>query len=62
MRPKQVWVSVAFEGEWNEKKPYVTESIEAGVDVIVCLPEDVERVKELGNVKVAVPLMPESPG
>ncbi|MEO2241116.1 MAG: 3-dehydroquinate synthase II [Euryarchaeota archaeon] len=59
MAEKEIWVSIAHEGSWEEKKPFVTEALEAGADVIVCLPEEVEKVKELGNIKVAVPLAAE---
>ncbi len=59
MAEKEIWVSIAHEASWEEKKPFVTEALEAGADVIVCLPEEVEKVKELGNVKVAVPLAAE---
>ncbi len=59
---KKVWVSIVGDEPWEEKKPYVTEAIEAGVDVIVARPDDVERVKELGNLDVAVPIFQEGGG
>ncbi|MFP4632908.1 MAG: 3-dehydroquinate synthase II [Halobacteriales archaeon] len=52
MKQKQVWVK-ADEGSWDDRLPLVTAAIESGVDYVLVDHEDVERVRELGDVGVA---------
>ncbi len=52
MKNKMIWLK-ADEGNWDERKAVVTTGMESGVDAILVDAEDVEKVKELGNIKVA---------
>ncbi|KXS43662.1 MAG: 3-dehydroquinate synthase, partial [Methanolobus sp. T82-4] len=52
MNDKIIWIK-ADEGSWDERKAVVTTGMESGVDAILVDAADVEKVKELGNVKVA---------
>ncbi|HEC56653.1 MAG TPA: 3-dehydroquinate synthase II [Candidatus Syntrophoarchaeum butanivorans] len=50
---KEVWVR-ADEGTWDEyRKPRITTALESGVDCVLVEESDVERVRELGKIKVA---------
>jgi 3-dehydroquinate synthase II len=49
---KSVWVK-ADEGSWEDRKVKITFALESGVDYILVNESDVERVKELGNIKIA---------
>lgn len=52
MNNKIIWIK-ADEGNWDERKAVITTGMESGVDAIMVDAADVEKVKELGNVKVA---------
>ncbi|WP_407355425.1 3-dehydroquinate synthase II [Methanolobus sp. WCC5] len=52
MKSKMIWIK-ADEGSWEERKTVVTTGMESGVDAVLVNAADVEKVKELGNVKVA---------
>ncbi|MDK2891953.1 MAG: 3-dehydroquinate synthase [Methanohalophilus sp.] len=49
---KEVWIR-ADEGDWEKKKQRITAGLEAGVSCVLVLPEDVDKVKELGDIKIA---------
>jgi len=49
---KSVWVK-ADEGSWEDRKNKITFALESGVDYILVNEADVERVKELGGIKIA---------
>ncbi len=49
---KEKWL-LASEGSWEEIKPRITTALESGFDCVVVAPENIARVKELGNIKVA---------
>ena len=49
---KSVWVK-ADEGSWEDRKVKITFALESGVDYILVNESDVERVKELGSIKIA---------
>lgn len=51
---RTVWVKADdAAGEWEQRKQRVTTAIEAGADWVLVDREDVERVRELGEVNVA---------
>ncbi|XGI83775.1 3-dehydroquinate synthase II [Halorutilales archaeon Cl-col2-1] len=52
MTEKEVWYK-ADEGDWDDRLPLITAAIESGVDYILVDDEDVEKVRELGETKVA---------
>jgi 3-dehydroquinate synthase II len=43
----------ADKGSWEDRKVKITFALESGVDYILVNESDVERVKELGNIKIA---------
>ena len=49
---KQVWYK-ADEGEWDDRLPRITAAIESGVDYVLVDDDEVEKVRELGDVGVA---------
>ncbi|MCJ7444027.1 MAG: 3-dehydroquinate synthase II [Methanotrichaceae archaeon] len=49
---KEKWL-LATEGTWEDIKPKITTALESGFDCIVVKNEDVNRVKELGGIRVA---------
>ncbi len=49
---KEVWYK-ADEGEWEDRLPLVTAALESGVDKVLVGQNDIENVKELGEVDVA---------
>lgn len=49
---KEKWL-MACEGSWEEMKPRITTALESGFDCVVAKPEDVERVRKLGDILVA---------
>ncbi len=49
-KEKAVWIK-ADSGAWEENKPRITTGLESGADAIFLNPEDVQKVKELGNIK-----------
>ncbi len=50
--PKDVWVKVDWPESWEERKKYITASLEAGAEACIVPSEDVEKVRKLGNIKV----------
>jgi 3-dehydroquinate synthase II len=58
---KEVWIR-ADEGDWEQKKSRITSSLESGVSCVVVLPEDVQKTKELGDIRVASFFSGESTG
>ncbi|KUK94628.1 MAG: 3-dehydroquinate synthase [Methanothrix harundinacea] len=44
---------MASEGPWEEMKPKITTALESGFDCVVTRQEDVEKVRTLGEIKVA---------
>ncbi len=49
---KEKWL-MASEGSWEELKPRITTALESGYDCVVVKQEDVDRVRKLGDIKVA---------
>lgn len=49
---KEKWL-MAVGGSWDEIKPRITTALESGFDCVVVRQEDVERVRRLGDIKVA---------
>jgi len=49
---KEKWL-MASEGPWEEMKPKITTALESGFDCVVAKQEDVEKVRKLGDIKVA---------
>ncbi len=49
-KEKAVWIK-ADSRAWEENKPRITTGLESGADAIFLNPEDVQKVKELGNIK-----------
>ncbi|WP_457612305.1 3-dehydroquinate synthase II [Methanocaldococcus sp.] len=46
------WVSADGES-WEDRKEIVKMALESSIPVVVAKPEDIEKIKELGNIKVA---------
>jgi len=44
---------MASEGSWETLKPRITTALESGYDCVVVRPEDVDKVRKLGDIKVA---------
>ena len=44
---------MASEGPWEEMKPKITTALESGFDCVVARQEDVEKVRKLGDIRVA---------
>jgi 3-dehydroquinate synthase II len=53
-KEKIVWIK-ADGGAWEENKPRITTGLESGADAILLNAEDVRKVKELGNIRIAAP-------
>ncbi len=53
-KEKSVWIK-ADKGIWEENKPRITTGLESGADTILLEAGDVQKVKELGNIKTAAP-------
>lgn len=51
-RIKSLWIK-ADEGQWNAKKLRITSGLESGANWILVGEEDVNRVRELGDIRVA---------
>jgi len=49
---KEVWYK-ADEGDWDDRLPLITAAIESGVDYVLVNEDEVEKVRELGDVGVA---------
>ena len=52
MKKKSVWIK-ADEGGWEQQKERITTGLESGADCVLVNPENVEKVRELGNIPVA---------
>ncbi|MGP8337334.1 MAG: 3-dehydroquinate synthase II [Methanosarcinaceae archaeon] len=52
MKDKTVWIK-ADKGDWDERKGRITTGLESGVECVLVNADDVERVRELGSIKVA---------
>ncbi|VVB96143.1 3-dehydroquinate synthase [uncultured archaeon] len=53
-KEKAVWIK-ADSGAWEENKPRITTGLESGADCIILNPEDVQKARELGNIRIAAP-------
>ncbi len=53
---KSVWIK-ADDGTWDENKPRITTGLESGADCIVLNLEDIQKVRGLGNIRIAAPDM-----
>ncbi|MDY7081353.1 MAG: 3-dehydroquinate synthase II [Halobacteria archaeon] len=54
MTQKEIWYKAdSDEGDWDDRLPLITAAIESGVDYILVDSEDVDKVRELGDVGVA---------
>ena len=51
---KSVWVK-ADDGTWEENKPRITTGLESGADCIVVNLEDIQKVRQLGNIRIPAP-------
>lgn len=52
MKDKTVWIK-ADKGNWDEQKGRITTGLESGAECVLVNADDVERVRELGSIKVA---------
>jgi 3-dehydroquinate synthase II len=52
LKKKSVWIK-ADEGGWERQKERITTGLESGADYVLVNAGDVEKVRELGNIKVA---------
>ena len=51
---KEIWIKADDEaGTWDEKKSRITAGLESGVDGVLVEEADIEKVKELGRIKIA---------
>jgi len=48
---KEKWLMA--EGSWQQIKPMITTALESGFDCVLVDRENIERVRELGKIKVA---------
>jgi 3-dehydroquinate synthase II len=53
-KEKSVWIK-ADGINWEENKSRVTTGLESGADFVFLNPEDISKVRELGNIKIASP-------
>ena len=51
---KSVWIKADM-GTWEENKPRVTTGLESGADTILLNSDDIPKVRELGNIRIAAP-------
>jgi 3-dehydroquinate synthase II len=51
-KEKSMWIK-ADSNTWEENKPRVTTGLESGADFVFLNIEDISRVRELGNIKIA---------
>ncbi|HNR57011.1 MAG TPA: 3-dehydroquinate synthase II [Methanothrix sp.] len=49
---KEKWM-MASDGPWEEMKPRITTALESGFDCVVARQGDVERIRKLGDIRVA---------
>ncbi|MFB6158436.1 MAG: 3-dehydroquinate synthase II [Candidatus Nanohalobium sp.] len=48
----RIWLK-ADKGDWEDRKPLITAGLESGVDAVLVKEDEVEKLKELGDVKAA---------
>jgi 3-dehydroquinate synthase II len=54
---KEIWIKADDDvGTWEEKKARITTGLESGVDCVLVERADVDKVRELGRIKIAVGL------
>lgn len=53
-KEKSVWIK-ADGNNWEENKPRVTTGLESGADFVFLNVQDISKVRELGNIKIAAP-------
>ncbi len=53
-KDKTVWIK-ADEGTWEENKPRITTGLESGADCVVVNIDDLNTVRNLGNISIAAP-------
>ncbi len=53
-KERAVWIKADSEA-WDENKPRITTGLESGADCIFLDAGDVQKVRELGNIKIAAP-------
>jgi 3-dehydroquinate synthase II len=53
-KEKSVWIK-ADGKDWEENKPRVTTGLESGADFVFLNVQDISKVRELGNIKIAAP-------
>jgi 3-dehydroquinate synthase II len=53
-KEKSVWIK-ADGKDWEENKPRVTTGLESGADFVFLNEQDILKVRELGNIKIAAP-------
>lgn len=58
MTVKSVWIK-ADAGTWKDKKPKITTALESGADCVLVNREDIDRVLELGKIRIASHLQDE---
>jgi 3-dehydroquinate synthase II len=51
-KAKSVWIK-ADKGSWEENKPRVTTGLESGADTVFLNADDISKVRELGNIRIA---------
>jgi len=52
-KEKEIWIKADDEaGTWDEKKSRITAGLESGVDGVLVEEADIEKVKELGRIKI----------
>ncbi|KXA91178.1 3-dehydroquinate synthase [candidate division MSBL1 archaeon SCGC-AAA259A05] len=49
---RKVWIKDDWSDSWEERKKFLTSSLEAGADGVIIPPEDIEKTRKLGNIKV----------
>src|SRR5574341_388174 len=53
-KERSVWIK-ADDGTWEENKPRITTGLESGADCVVLNLEDIQKVRALGNIRIAAP-------
>ncbi|GFO97324.1 putative alternative 3-dehydroquinate synthase [groundwater metagenome] len=53
-KDKTVWIK-ADDGTWEENKPRITTGLESGADCVVLNIEDIQKARNLGNIRIAAP-------
>ncbi|HEX7628074.1 MAG TPA: 3-dehydroquinate synthase II [Candidatus Methanoperedens sp.] len=53
-KARSVWIK-ADASSWEENKPLVTTGLESGADTVFLNADDIPKVRELGNIKIAAP-------